>query len=197
MHIYVDYMNVIILHNSRIVTLINIMIPYLGSFTTSAATSTIYMTLSISSLPSKHLYNICTTPAQRLRRWTNIVQMNANALFLLVSSLVLVMIMVMILVYNLAKLNVIAVFRLSSLFCHWLQLSIHLVATTVNRTFCDSTHEAINDEFHVKGNRKKSSCYWVCWRREKWKWNESGFRPPLCTYRLTKTKRTQYPNMFF
>ena len=24
---------------------------------------------------TKHLYNICTTPAQRLRRWTNVVQM--------------------------------------------------------------------------------------------------------------------------
>ena len=24
---------------------------------------------------TKHLYNICTMPAQRLRRWTNVVQM--------------------------------------------------------------------------------------------------------------------------
>ena len=143
------------------------MIPYLGSFRISAATSTIYMTLSISSLPSKHLYNICTAPAQRLWRWSNIVQMNANVLFLLFLSLVFVIIMVMILVYNLTKLSVMVVFRLSSLFCHWLQLSIHQVPTTVNRTFCDSTHETINDEFHVKGNRKKSSCYCrVCWRRE-------------------------------
>ena len=25
---------------------------------------------------TKHLYNSCTTPAQRLRRWTNIIQMS-------------------------------------------------------------------------------------------------------------------------
>ena len=26
----------------------------------------------------------------------------------------------------------------------------------------------------------------------KWKWNESGFRPPLCTYRLNRARRTPW-----
>ena len=29
-------------------------------------------------------------------------------------------------------------------------------------------------------------------RHNKWKWNESGFRPPLCTYRLNWARRTSW-----
>ena len=32
---------------------------------------------------------------------------------------------------------------------------------------------------------------WVC-NHDKWKWNESGFRPPLCTYRLNWARRTSW-----
>ena len=28
--------------------------------------------------------------------------------------------------------------------------------------------------------------------QDKWKWNESGFRPPLCTYRLNWARRTSW-----
>ena len=31
-----------------------------------------------------------------------------------------------------------------------------------------------------------------CWSDCKWKWNESGFRPPLCTYRLNWARRTSW-----
>ena len=30
------------------------------------------------------------------------------------------------------------------------------------------------------------------YHRGKWKWNESGFRPPLCTYRLNWARRTSW-----
>ena len=39
----------------------------------------------------------------------------------------------------------------------------------------------------------KRNCNKVTLRRPaKWKWNESGFRPPLCTYRLNWARRTSW-----
>ena len=36
-------------------------------------------------------------------------------------------------------------------------------------------------------------CYWVTITPpHQWKWNESGFRPPLCTYRLNWARRTSW-----
>ena len=33
---------------------------------------------------------------------------------------------------------------------------------------------------------------WIKWKHCLWKWNESGFRPPLCTYRLNWARRTSW-----
>ena len=33
---------------------------------------------------------------------------------------------------------------------------------------------------------------WLCRKRREMKWNESGFRPPLCTYRLNWARRTSW-----
>ena len=32
----------------------------------------------------------------------------------------------------------------------------------------------------------------ICWPVNEMKWNESGFRPPLCTYRLNSARRTSW-----
>ena len=39
------------------------------------ALNVIYNSIALNQADTKHLYNICTTSAQSLRRWSNIVQM--------------------------------------------------------------------------------------------------------------------------
>ena len=38
----------------------------------------------------------------------------------------------------------------------------------------------------------RQTAAWFRPDRGKWKWNESGFRPPLCTYRLNWARRTSW-----
>ena len=48
------------------------------------------------------------------------------------------------------------------------------------------------DSSSVHSSPEPQQNIWMChwWRHEKW--NESGFRPPLCTYRLNWARRTSW-----
>ena len=62
--------------------------------------------------------------------------------------------------------------------------SRELVAHTLQRRHCGAT-------FICAELRRTASYVKRWWRNEK-KWNESGFRPPLCTYRLNWARRTSW-----
>ena len=40
--------------------------------------------------------------------------------------------------------------------------------------------------------QRKNICFFETWMPERGEWNESGFRPPLCTYRLNWARRTSW-----
>ena len=94
---------------------------------------------------TKHLYNICTTSAQRLRHCTNVIQM----------------------------------------FCvDWDTPpgTIHWPSAVGRRRWPDNNP--------TEGQWSIRFAWIRLWAWKKMKWNESGFRPLLCTYRLNWARRT-------
>ena len=83
-------------------------------------------------------------------------------------------------------------YQYMAIFFNFYPTSNHLHPLQVEK--CDSSSRLVVDEednskFRLTGKRWWSLCIST---QIKMKWNESGFRPPLCTYRLNWARRTSW-----